>query len=101
MKLIVTNTEQKIETLVRIFNMLSLVEIRYIKSENKSDKITEYFKHTIDDKWWVRRDDVVNNMGVKGKEVLMTFFPHIKTELFRIIEVADLVIEGYLPSQTI
>ncbi len=97
MKLIVTNTENKMKDLVRIFNMLSLIEIRYIKSENKTDNISEYFKHTTDEVWWVRKDDILNNMGVKGLEILQTFLPFIKSELFRIIEVTDLVVEGYLP----
>jgi DNA-binding XRE family transcriptional regulator len=95
-KIIKIFTEDNLEKIKLIFRRLSTIESRFENNETLATEVAESFKHTTEDIWWFYYDDVYNNMGDKGKELIIIILNDLIDSKFLQIEEVNLINEGYL-----
>jgi len=95
-KILQTDKETTIQQIIWLLNRLSTIEGRFESEESITNSITDYRKHPTQEIYFFNYSLVLENMGIKGKEICALLEGTIKETIIQFVEVEDLIEAGYI-----
>ncbi len=106
MRLLTTRKEDTLQQILGVANYISLISDRYVVAGATTSSLTPISKHTTEDIWWINYDEMFPHLGTVGQAIATLLVgttdngePNMNPDVFTMVEVEDLIAEGYLPPE--